>query len=237
MSYKNQFIVHSFSKIQVKLKDGKWKKEPIGLQPSWTELTKSSIDKSHSCFGLLTGEKSGILVLDFDDVDLMDEYAMKYPQIANAPRVKTRNGYHLYFKWNSKFTQLPGKIGKLDIQGNGKQVFYVNTQYETETGETFTYEWDKNPEDIMELPDDLFNELKSHKKEKNNVVTPDNGFQIECNDKLWKDIIENIKIKYIDEYPSWFHLVCGCYRLIVINIITAPQLFVITQERAMSHGI
>jgi len=213
MSYKNQFIIHSFPRIELELIDGKWKKKPLGLRTGWAELTESSIDKKHSCFGLLTGEKSGVLVLDFDNIDLMDEYAMKYPSIADAPRVQTRKGFHLYFKWNKKFTQLPSKIGKLDIQGNGKQVFYPDTQYLTETGYIFIYKWVNEPEDVMELPNELFNELKSYKKEKTTVVTPDTGFHIDCNDKLWKDIIENIKIKYIDEYHSWFQIVCGCYKL------------------------
>ena len=39
------------------------------------------------------------------------------------------------------------------------------------------------------------------------------NFVIECNNQLWKDIIENISIKYIDEYQSWFQIVCGIYSI------------------------
>jgi hypothetical protein len=212
--FKKDFIIHSFKSIDIELVNGEWKKKPKGIRPEWNKITESHIKKGDKAFGLLTGEKSKVLVLDFDDKDLYNEYCMKYPIIADAPRVATRKGFHSYFKWNDKYTELPSKIGKLDIQGNGKQVFYDGTEYTTETGETFKYNW-INDNEIIELPNDLFIALKSEgkvsKKVKSSATT--GNFIIECNDKLWKDIIENISIKYIDEYISWFQIVCGLYSL------------------------
>ena len=212
--FKNEFVVHSFRSIEIELVNGDWKKKPKGIRSEWQNITESNIKKGDKAFGLLTGEKSNIIVLDFDDKDLYNEYCMKFPSIATAPRIATRKGFHCYFKWNNKFTELPSKIGKLDIQGNGKQVFYDGTEYVTETGEIFKYKW-VNDNDIIDLPHDVFislkNEGKVSKKVKANATT--SNFAIECNDKLWKDIIENISIKYIDDYIPWFQMICGLYSL------------------------
>lgn len=210
--FKNNFIIHSFKSIEIELVDGEWKKKPKGISPDWTNITQTKIKKGDKAFGLLTGQKSNVLVLDFDDKELYNEYCMKYPIITNAPKVGTRKGFHLYFKWNSKYTELPSKNGKLDIQGNGKQVFYVGTEYITETGDLFEYKW-LNDNNLIELPDDLFTALKNLKRKIIKPTSITGNFTIECNDKLWKDIIENISVKYIDEYISWFQIVCGLYSL------------------------
>jgi hypothetical protein len=213
-NFKNNFIIHSFERIELVLnKDGLWIKKPRGQSYGWQDFTESQIKKGDKALGLITGERSNVLVLDFDNKDLYNEYCMKYPIIENAPRVETRRGFHCYFKWDNKYVELPPNVGKLDIQGNGKQAFYVDTEYETETGETFIYKW-HNDKDIIDLPDELFTELASHKVSKKNKPNSTTGnFTIECNDKLWKDIIENISIEYIDEYKSWFPIICGLYSL------------------------
>ena len=212
MGFEDTFIIHSFRGIDLELVDGKWKKKPKGMRPEWNQLNESCIKKSDKGLGLITGSKTGILVLDFDNFDLYQEYIMKYPDIKNAPRVATRKGFHLYFKWNDKYTELPSKVGDLDIQGNGKQVFYPGTEYKTETGDTFTYTWEQK-ENIFELPSEVYQELKLHGKPKKNIKVSENIFVIECNDKLWKNVIENIDIKFIDEYQSWFQIVCGLYSI------------------------
>ena len=144
MGFENNFVIHSFKGIDLELVNGEWKKKPKGMRPEWNEITESSIKKTDKGLGLITGKKSGVLVLDFDNLDLYAEYIMKYPDIKNAPRVATRKGFHLYFLWKDMYIELPSKLGKLDIQGNGKQVFYVGTEYKTETGDTFTYTWEQN---------------------------------------------------------------------------------------------
>lgn len=211
-NFYDDFILHSFPGIDIELINGEWKKKPKGMRPAWQELTESSLKNGHHGVGLLTGKKSNVLVLDFDNLDLYDEYIMKYPEIKDAPRVSTRKGHHLYFKWNDKYTELPSKLGKLDIQGNGKQVFYAGTTYKTETGDSFTYTWTQKG-DIYELPEQLFKDLKMSGKPKKTLKIVESNFVIECNDKLWKDIIENISIKFIDEYRSWFQIVCGIYAI------------------------
>ena len=232
MDFKKNFVIHSFPEIVLELNPkGQWKKIPKGMRKGWQKLTETSIKKNDTAFGLLTGEISNILVLDFDDINLFDNYCMKFPEIINAPRVSTRKGFHVYYKWKNEYTTLPSNKGKLDIQGNGKQVFYVGTNYKTEVGDTFEYKW-FNDVDIGDLPDDLFVQLKYFKEgevveqivagkiyeqteEKEIVVAPmpTNNLNLKCNNKLWNDIINNIDIKYIEDYRSWFHLVCSIYSL------------------------
>lgn len=208
MSWTSRLIIHSFRGIDLEFVNGEWKKKPRGMREKWNEITESSIKKSDKGLGLLTGTKSGVLVLDFDTLDLYSEYTMKYC-LKDVPRVTTRKGVHLYFLWNDKYTELPSKLGKLDIQGNGKQVFFPGTEYKTETGDIFTYSWEHETDSLCELPNELFQDLKSSSKKK--VTTKQTDFVIECNDTLWKDIIENIAIRFIDEYQSWFQIVCGLF--------------------------
>lgn len=216
MDWKKDLIVHSFRSIELELINGEWKKKPKGLTPEWNQLTSSTFKKNDKCFAVLTGQKSGVLVLDFDDMQIYDEYIMKFPVIKTCPRVRTRKGFHIYFKWNDKYKDLPSKIDKLDIQGNGKQVFYVESEYETETGQTFRYQWDHESNELIDLPSEFVTFLKNENRPKR-TKTHECNFVIECNDKLWKDIIENISIKYIDEYQSWFHLICGLYSIGKLN--------------------
>ena len=211
MMWENKFVKHSFKSIDIELVNGEWKKKPKGIRPEWQNLTETSIKKGDRAIALLTGQKSGTLVLDFDSLDLYEQYCMDFPELRTVSRVLTRKGFHLYFLWNDKYTDLPSKIDKLDIQGNGKQVFYPGTNYTTETGQQFTYKWEIQTDELCELPNQLFLNLKKPAPKK--VKESNTNFEIECNDKLWKDIIENINIKYIDTYDTWFKIMCGVYAI------------------------
>jgi len=212
MNFSDKFIIHSFHSIKLELVNGEWKKKPKGLSVGWQNFNESCIKKNDKCFGLITGKKSDVLVLDFDTYPLFDEYIMKFPELNKAPRVATRKGFHLYFSWKDIYTELPSSLGKLDIQGNGKQVFYAGTEYQLETGDKFCYKWDNEVEEMFELPNEVFNHLKKKSKPKKKK-TSEKNFVIECNNSLWKDIIENISIKDLNEYPSWFQIVCGIYAI------------------------
>ena len=65
------------------------KETKSGIRTDWTSLTENQIKKGDKAFGLLTGEKSKVLVLDFDDKDLYNEYCMKYPIIV-MPKSSTQ---------------------------------------------------------------------------------------------------------------------------------------------------
>jgi hypothetical protein len=167
--WKKDLVIHSFKKIELKPnKQGVLKKDLIGQQNGWNELTKSSTKKGDKAFGLLTGEVNNIIVLDFDDIRLACDMIDKYPILDEVPRVATRRGFHFYFKWCKRCKHLPNKYGEhIDIQKNGKQVLYPPTQYVDENYCIFEYIWDKNEdEELIELPDDIYNMLMSDTKYK-----------------------------------------------------------------------
>ena len=156
--WKKDLVIHSFEKIELKPnKKGVLKKNLIGQQEGWNEITKSSIKKGDKAFGLLTGEINNIIVLDFDDIKLACDMIDKYPILDEVPRVATKRGFHFYFKWCKRCKYLASKYGEhIDIQKNGKQVLYPPTQYVDENYDMFEYIWDKNEdEDLIELPKEI----------------------------------------------------------------------------------
>jgi phage/plasmid-associated DNA primase len=174
MSWKENLILHSFKNIYLEQnKEGKWKKKMNGLLPKWSEITKSKIINGDCGICCNTGKVSGVIVLDFDNIKIWEEWCEMFPILEKVPRVETRHGFHVYFEWNDEYISLPSKInnenkgeGNIDIQGNGKMVFYPNTTYKLEDGARdgteFTYNWDDNEyEDLIELPNDLFKHLFS----------------------------------------------------------------------------
>ena len=156
--WKKDLVIHSFKKIELKQNNkGDWKKFPIGQQTSWQNLTKPSIKKGDTAFGLLTGEINDIIVLDFDESEFACDIMKKYPILTEVPRVATKRGFHFYFKWSKCFSRLPPKAyGKIDIQKNGKQVFYPPTQYVDEDLNMFHYVWEENEDvELTEIPEEI----------------------------------------------------------------------------------
>ena len=206
----SKLILYSFIRMEYEENsNGEMKKKAIGLMPSWSKLKESKLDKNHSCCACLTGEKSNILVLDFDDIDLYNEYVFKYKSLNNIPYVKTKKGYHLYFKWNDKYVNLPSKIGKLDIQGNGKQVYFPPTNYdyiEKHFEYTFIYEmFNYENNELTELPEDLYLELTKDKKIENIIkkeITETKDNVIDSDDDNEK-IVNLISSKTLGEFEDW----------------------------------
>jgi phage/plasmid-associated DNA primase len=169
MSWRKNLVLHSFSNIYLeKNKEGKWKKKMNGLLPKWSELTQSNIKKGDLGICCNTGKVSGVLVLDFDNIKVWEEWLEMFPILEDVPRVETRHGFHTYWEWLDKYAVFKkdiknpnGEAGNIDIQGNGKMVFYPDTVYQLEQGakdgDEFTYKWDANEyEDLIELPEEMF---------------------------------------------------------------------------------
>lgn len=220
MKWTEKLIKHSFKEIMLAPnKEGVYKKKLIGINKNWSGLTESNINPDHKAIGVLTGIKSGIIVVDFDDKNLYAETIAEFPEFSLAPRVTTRNGYHLYFLWKDDYQKdLPAKIGKIDILKNGQQAIFPGTTYITETNETFEYKWD-NQGDIFDLPSDFISKYSKNKIESDNEtgspsVPKKFTYTFKC---IYLSLIAIIKVKYIDDYSSWFHLLCAMYNLGKIN--------------------
>lgn len=134
------------------------------------KLKKSQINEVHDYVACLTGNVSGILDLDFDDIDdFNDIYYRKY-HCKGRPRVRTKKGVHVYHRLEDRFTELPSKFGKIDLQGNGKCVYFPPAKYVDGEGRVVKYEWVELttlPPDVKDglktMPDKLFNHLMSGK--------------------------------------------------------------------------
>ena len=203
--------------------NGEYKKNLVSLPKEWSSITETKINKYHKATLVLTGYKSGVLVLDFDKVELFNNYVDKYPILLTAPIVKSRRGFHIYFNWDKKFVgALPKKIGKLDIQGDTSLIIFAGSSYKTEEGATFQYNFINNNE-LIDLPNELFEEFKYHKNkqlQESKIIVGDkrpNDKNIEIDIKLkypiqsqyWFDICNIINKKYLNEYRSWFNILCA----------------------------
>lgn len=122
----NNKIMISFKLDTIEDDKGKITKEYIDLPIEWAKLDKSFIrDKpKHNGRGLLTGEKAGFTVIDFDDIEYYNEICQKIPLFKECLRVETRKGYHCYFKYSDKIRNR-NKI--IEINGIKKDVDCKNT--------------------------------------------------------------------------------------------------------------
>jgi len=69
--------------------------------------------------GIVTGNISGVTVLDADSDDafaLLNEYL---PESFSTPTVKTPKGKHLYFQFTSEFSNAVKLLSDIDIRNSG----------------------------------------------------------------------------------------------------------------------
>ena len=106
--YLNQGFVPIFLKSITNEEKNGWKKKMNGLPKGWPSITKenakSYIKSSSKCVGIITGKVSGISVIDFDNEESYRIYKERFPkEFSEVITIKTKKGYHCYFKYNSNF--------------------------------------------------------------------------------------------------------------------------------------
>lgn len=88
-------------------------------QPTLGELRQwFDWDTRHN-IGIITGQISGIVVVDFDDKERAREFFTQHKDIVTVI-VKTRRGAHFFFSHSG--TQIPNSTGSFDIRGDGGYV-------------------------------------------------------------------------------------------------------------------
>ena len=94
---------------------------PIGWQETTILNYKEKIKNSFTSYGIPTGENSNLFVIDFDNVPQYEKYVEKYPDLLETLRIKTQNGYHLYFEYDErlKFKNTAMKSIEIDFRSNG----------------------------------------------------------------------------------------------------------------------
>jgi hypothetical protein len=122
--------------------------------PKWKEITRenymnyqsnlSVTAKKNNAFCVITGKMSGITVFDFDDKEKYDLIYKKHKkEIDTFYTVKTRKGFHHYFKYNEKYENVAdSEITHIDIRNDGGMILAPPTSYlSPDKKETFTYEY------------------------------------------------------------------------------------------------
>lgn len=95
----------------------------IEILNAWQEA-----DLFSAGLAIITGDLSKILVFDFDDYELADEFMTLFPELANTYRVKTRRGIHFYFTPADDLKPHNQKLPKIDVKYNGGYVVAPPTE-------------------------------------------------------------------------------------------------------------
>jgi len=147
----NGFIGFSFKNITTSLnKDGEEKKK-MNKMPNWRkesninkENWKNFVDKSHDGFAIITGEVSGLSVLDFDSEDAYKEFLEAFGTGIRRNKVFTKKGKHLYFKYDPDLKQTQNKKANIDVRNDGGIIIAPPTSYTLLDGSIAKYELEKD---------------------------------------------------------------------------------------------
>mgnify|MGYP003135212920 CR=1 FL=1 len=188
--------------------DGKGKKQPSKLPKEWNLLTKSvPTKKNHKIQCILTGDKSGITVIDFDNMESFNKVREMIPE-EELNIVKTRRGVHAYFKYNEEIISSIPRSKRdefnVDIMNNNKFIFAPPSTYIVE-GETYTYSWKYQQPTLFDIPEDLIAYINNFKNEPD---APPAKIETKS-DKL--KIVELIDVKYIADRKSWLKIVFAMF--------------------------
>lgn len=133
-SLKNK-IIFSFNLSTSEDDRGNIKKEFSAIPPVWQTMEKSEIkkDKYYNAQGLITGEKTGVTVIDFDDMKSYKQICEIIPDFTSCLRVETRKGIHCYFNYTDKIkstTNILKDYNNIDCRNTGGFITIPPTKYE-----------------------------------------------------------------------------------------------------------
>lgn len=133
-------------------------KKILKFPKDWPNI-KQQINPNHNGIALICGKKSGIYIVDYDDKGMFIGDATTHTELRNH-YLKTRKGYHSYFKWTSDVQKRLGstsiKEKNIDFQGDNKCVITEPTSYKDEDGNDYSYKF-LNEEPLKEMSEDLIN--------------------------------------------------------------------------------
>ena len=110
----------------------KYPKMPV----DWQNTEVSKFDNTKNALAIITGKKSNITVIDYDDKEKFEIDKALYPELLNH-YVKNNKGYHCYFKFNDK---IPSTVTDgVDFQNDKKCVFAPPTKYYDENKKEYKY--------------------------------------------------------------------------------------------------
>jgi len=167
VNFENNIIKEEFvGSFSLSMKNGN--KEPNYHGRSWKNPI---IKENENGYFLVTGEKSGITVIDIDDpIKPHNKKIIKEFKCNNI--VKTNKGFHHYYKYTDKFEKnTKSEYLKLDIRNNGGMIYIPPTTYKDDEDDDtiYKYIW-VNKGELQEMPDELILYIKQiyAKQEKEN---------------------------------------------------------------------
>ena len=102
----------------------------------WNLINKNKCTGNEDNIAFRTGICNDITVIDFDNHESINWFENNVEKFQNVEghRVKTTQGYHLYFKYSKELDELLASftmkkvrvIGQIDIRSNGNCIFYGN---------------------------------------------------------------------------------------------------------------
>lgn len=219
---KNDYAYFTCPAITTKLnKDGEEKKNCPKF-PNHKNFTLADYNKHHQrqdTLCLITGERNNITVIDFDDLVAYEKLVNKYKELKKHYTVRTKNGVHIYFKYDKRFktsTKCFKDYEGVDIRNDGGLVFAPPTKYELLDGSIVEYM--HNGKQIKDIPEFMYDLLKDERKGEPKVQPKDEpkvepkveavkqNVHIDDNVNL-KPLIDLIDVKYIDDFDSWLRIV------------------------------
>jgi len=238
---KKGIIPFSVNIEQILNKDNEYKKN-IEWCGSWknSNLENPKIINSFNSVGLITGERSGIFVLDIDDVnewkELLEDYEKDEP---NTPKVISGSGgIHYYFKYTKDISKIPSRtriIGKkIDSRNDGGCIFAPpSTYFSKKDNKNVSYKWEENKSifemELSEVPTWLYklmlntidkdNEIENIKKQSLKNLKPTdllnfefNGYETKLNlsNEAIQEILSNLKQERAEDYSLWSNI---CFSL------------------------
>jgi P4 family phage/plasmid primase-like protien len=146
-------------------------KQPGEEKASWKNPEKRVYNKAQSGFAVITGKESGVTVIDIDDFEAPESQELMDLMTDCNMVVKTRRGFHYYYKYNPQIKTVSGdekkKLGikvPIDTRGDGGLIYAPPTSYRTPDGTTHKYELIKNPLDfddgLLEIPQEVLDMLR-----------------------------------------------------------------------------
>ena len=187
--------------------NGEEKKNIQGLLPyGWNKETYTSNKDCGFGYAIKTGKVSNLCALDCDSMESYEKLCKSYPDIHKHYTVKTRRGFHIYFKYDCNIKSC--SIPQIDFQSDSKLIIGPDTNVTRYDCTTYRYEYMSGIITIM--PDGL-KQLCVMKTEQHEIdkyhLTSDYVFDItdeECRGML--DELQQKHEEYFLDYNLWLKL-------------------------------
>jgi len=181
---------YNLKMFKCKLYLNKENKKQLRELPSWKKINYYTLNelnekrnevlylneplKKLNCFCIPTGKINNIVVIDFDNKEQYKNLRNKFS--FNTLTIKTKNGYHLYYKYDEELKQTVKILKTIDIRNDGGFVISAPTKYKNEDGEEFKYSLVNNGNNkINKIPKDFKHFLLNNFNNKNDVFNVKNS--------------------------------------------------------------